>query len=53
MRSQNLIRKDKNMTAGEFAAEERRNRHNFGNRPEWLGLVFTVFVFWLILDVTG
>ena len=53
MRNENLIRQDEDMTASEFSADERRDRFEFGNWPEWIGLAFTIFVFWLVLSVTG
>lgn len=48
-----LTRQDEEMSAAEFASEERRDRYEFGNWPEAAGLVFTIFVIWLMFAFTG
>ncbi|GAB4531444.1 MAG: hypothetical protein Tsb0019_33260 [Roseibium sp.] len=48
-----LTRQDEDMTPAEFAEEERRDAYGFGNWPEAVGLVFTLFVIWLIFAFTG
>ena len=48
-----LTRQDEDMSAKEFAAEEVGDGHDFGNWPEMAGLLFTLFVSWLIFALTG
>ena len=50
---QDLTRQEEDISAPEFDAEERQDQHDFGNWPEAFGLVFTLFVFWLIFAFTG
>ncbi|UUP18158.1 hypothetical protein [Nitratireductor thuwali] len=48
-----LTHQDEELSALEFGAEEKRDRHDFGNWPEVAGVVLTLFVTWLIFAFTG
>lgn len=48
-----LTRQDEDISAAEFQTEERLDHHDFGDWPEMAGLVFTLFVTWLIFAFTG
>ncbi len=48
-----LTRQDEDISAPEYAAEEQQDAHDFGNLPEVAGLLFTLFVCWLIFAFTG
>lgn len=50
---QNLIRQDEDISAPEFSDEEFRDSHDFGNWPEVAGLIFTIFVIWLMFTFRG
>ncbi|WP_162901574.1 hypothetical protein [Breoghania sp. L-A4] len=47
-----FTRQDEDIPPAIFEAEERAD-HRFGNWPEAAGLVFTVFVVWLMFAFTG
>ncbi|MFC3164839.1 hypothetical protein [Ciceribacter thiooxidans] len=47
-----LTRQDEDIAPQEFLEEEARD-YRFGNLPEVVGLVFTVFVIWLTFAFTG
>jgi hypothetical protein len=53
MSDDHLTRQDEDISAPGFAAEERRDRHDFGNWPELLGLILTAFLVWLTFALTG
>jgi len=48
-----LTRQDEEISARGFEAEEKRDRHDFGNWPEAVGVVATGIVIWLIFAFTG
>ncbi|WP_460274321.1 hypothetical protein [Celeribacter sp. ULVN23_4] len=48
-----LTKQDEDLSRPEFEAEETRDKHNFGNWPEIVGLAFTIFVCWLIFTFRG
>ncbi|MCB1353596.1 MAG: hypothetical protein KDK03_12755 [Rhodobacteraceae bacterium] len=50
---EDLARQEDDLPAAAFAAEEKRDHHDFGNWPEVAGLAFTLFVTWLIFAFTG
>ncbi|KUP93391.1 hypothetical protein [Tritonibacter horizontis] len=53
MSDQDLTKQDEDLPAPEYQGEERRDGHSFGSWPEVLGLVFTIFVCWLIFNFRG
>lgn len=53
MSDQELIKQDEDISPSEFEGEEREDGHSFGNWPEVMGLLFTVFVCWLIFAFRG
>lgn len=46
-------RQDEDISAPDFAREERKDGHDFGNWPEVGGLVFTLIVCLLIFMIRG
>ncbi|WP_413206210.1 hypothetical protein [Rhodospirillum sp. A1_3_36] len=53
MEDKDLTRQEEDLSGPEFAEEESRDSHDFGNWPELVGLVFTAVVTWLIFAFTG
>ena len=53
MTDDKLARQDEEISAPEFASEERRDHHDFGNWPEVFGAVMTVGLVWLTFALTG
>ncbi|NVO24642.1 hypothetical protein HJ526_15780 [Donghicola sp. C2-DW-16] len=53
MSDQELTRQEEDVVAPEFDLEEIRDGHSFGNWPEVIGLIFTVFVCWLTFAFRG
>lgn len=53
MTDQELTRQEDDLSATEFAAEEKSDNHDFGNWPEVFGVVMTIVVFWLMFAFTG
>ncbi len=53
MEDRDLSRQEEDLPATDYAAEEQRDHHDFGNWPEVAGAVFTIFVTWLIFAFTG
>jgi hypothetical protein len=50
---QDLTRQDEDISHPEYAEEETRDRHDFGNWPEVAGVVFTIFIIWMTFAFTG
>jgi hypothetical protein len=48
-----LTRQDEEISAPEYASEERRDDYAYGNRPELFGLALTVGLVWLTFALTG
>lgn len=53
MSDPHLTKQDEDISAPEFAAEERRDEHNFGSWPEVLGVVLTLLLLWLSFTTNG
>jgi hypothetical protein len=53
MQDPDLTRQDEDISAAEFAAEEARDAHDFGNWPEIAGLFLTGLIVWLTFAFTG
>ncbi|MHA6344264.1 hypothetical protein [Roseivivax sp. CAU 1761] len=48
-----LTRQDEDLSAREYATEERRDHFEFGNWPELAGLALTLLLTWLTFALTG
>lgn len=48
-----LTRQDEDLSAPEYATEERIHRYDFGNWPEIFGLALTGLLVWLTFAFTG
>lgn len=46
-------RREEDIADMDFDAEELRDENKFGNWPEIIGLIFTLFVVWLIFAFRG
>jgi hypothetical protein len=53
MSDKDLTHQEEELSLSEFESEERQDGHDFGNWPEVAGLVFTIFVAWLIFFFRG
>lgn len=53
MSDHDLTKQDEDLSLPEFEGEEQQDGHDFGNWPEILGLLFTIFVCWLIFTFRG
>ncbi|NIZ02984.1 hypothetical protein [Thalassospira lucentensis] len=53
MSDHDSTRQDEDISASEFADDERKDGHDFGSWPEVGGLVFTLIVSALIFMVRG
>ncbi|WP_347311818.1 hypothetical protein [Defluviimonas sp. SAOS-178_SWC] len=53
MTDDKFTRQDEDISAPEFASEETRDKHEFGNWPEVFGFLLTAFLFWLTFALTG
>ena len=51
--SDDLSRQDEEISPTQFADEEARDSHDFGNWPEVAGLVFTILVIWMLFAFAG
>lgn len=53
MSHDDFTRQDEDLSVSEFEGEERRENYGFGNWPEVAGLLFTLFVCWLMFNFRG
>ncbi|NVK35166.1 MAG: hypothetical protein HWE23_11845 [Rhodobacteraceae bacterium] len=53
MSKNELTKQDEDLSSSEFEGEELKDNHQFGSWPEVVGLVFTLFVCWLIFNFRG
>ncbi len=53
MSDDHLTKQDEDISAPEFEAEEARDHYDFGNWPEFFGLILTGLLVWLTFALTG